>query len=116
MSGRKGWHTHKSTNDISAASLQVQFSSQSLFDHLRQIQNDEATLKQFACTLLSILKDNLHNDRYTDSHSGCLLLSIASIQAFLITFPFCRVSIPFVRMLDLILMNGFFEIFAMQEK
>eukprot|EP00066_Takifugu_rubripes_P002691 XP_003964773.1 PREDICTED: tubulin-specific chaperone D [Takifugu rubripes] len=66
----------------------VQFSSQSLFDHLRQIQNDKATLEEFAYTLLRIFKDNLHND---------------------------RVSIPLGRMLDLILTNGFFEIFTMEE-
>ncbi|CAG01098.1 unnamed protein product, partial [Tetraodon nigroviridis] len=66
----------------------VHFSSQSLFEHLRQIQDDDAALAQFADTLLSILKDNLHND---------------------------RVSIPFVKMLDLILTNGFFEIFTTQE-
>lgn len=47
----------------------MQFSSQSLFDHLRQIQNDDAALTQFADTLLSILRDNLHNDRYTDIRS-----------------------------------------------
>lgn len=63
---------------MSAASTQVQFSSQSLFDHLRQIQNDDATLKQFADTLLSILKDNLHNDRYTDLHSICSVLHTTS--------------------------------------
>lgn len=54
---------------MSAASVQVHFSSQSLFDYLRQIQNDDAALMQFADTLLGILRDNLHNDRYTDIHS-----------------------------------------------
>ncbi|TNM96804.1 hypothetical protein fugu_014960 [Takifugu bimaculatus] len=43
----------------------VQFSSQSLFDHLRQIQNDKATLEEFAYTLLRIFKDNLHNDSFS---------------------------------------------------
>lgn len=48
-----------------AASIQVHFSSQSLFDYLRGIQNDGAALAQFGDTLLSIFKDNLRNDRCT---------------------------------------------------
>lgn len=109
---------------MSAASLQVQFSSQSLFDHLRQIQNDKATLEEFAYTLLRIFKDNLHNDRYTRTPLSYFALSIALFQAYSIDgitvfsnhFYFSRVSIPLARMLDLILTNGFFEIFTMEEK
>lgn len=70
---------------MSAASLQVQFSSQSLFDHLRQIQNDKTTLEEFAYTLLRIFKDNLHNDRYTHTPDvSDFALSIASFQAYYI--------------------------------
>lgn len=103
----------------------MQFSSQSLFDHLRQIQNDKATLEEFAYTSLRIFKDNLHNDRYTRTPIvSDFALSIASCQAYYtdaITvfsnhFYFSRVSIPLARMLDLILTNGFFEIFTMEEK
>lgn len=101
----------------------MQFSSQSLFDHLRQIQNDKATLEEFAYTLLRIFKDNLHNDRYTLVVSD-FALPIASLQTYYIDgitvfsnhFYFSRVSIPLARMLDLILTNGFFETFALEEK
>lgn len=102
---------------MSAACVQVHFSSQSLFEHLRQIQNDDAALMQFADTLLSILRDNLHNDRCTDIHSTqpeasyFRLFTVASSL-----FCLSRVSIPFVKMLDLILTNGFFDIFTTQER
>lgn len=103
----------------------MQFSSQSLFDHLRQIQNDKAPLEEFAYTSLRIFKDNLHNDRYTHTPVvSYFALSIASFQAYYIDgitvfsthFYFSRVSIPLARMLDLILSNGFFENFTMEEK
>lgn len=97
----------------------MQFSSQSLFDHLRQIQNDKATLEEFAYTLLRIFKDNLHNDRYTPVVSDFASFQtyyIDGITVFSNHFYFSRVSIPLARMLDLILTNGFFEIFAMEEK
>lgn len=107
---------------MSAASIQVQFSSQSLFDHLTQIQNDASTLMQFADTSLSILRDNLHNDRYPDmlvfystlpDNSGIIPGSLHRLNC---CFDFSRVLIPFVKMLDLIITNGFFEIFTTQEK
>ncbi|KAM9843702.1 tubulin-specific chaperone D [Aulostomus maculatus] len=66
----------------------VRFSSQWLFDYLRGIQENNAELEQFGNTLLSILKDNLRND---------------------------RVSIPFLKMLSQILSNSCFEIFTTQE-
>ncbi|XP_030591993.1 tubulin-specific chaperone D isoform X1 [Archocentrus centrarchus] len=66
----------------------VHFSSQSLFDYLKLIQSDSATLGQFGETLLRIFKDNLHND---------------------------RVSVPFLKMLNQILANNCFEIFTTQE-
>lgn len=65
----------------------VHFSSQSLFDYLRGIQNDSAALTQFADTLLSIFRDNLRND---------------------------RVSVPFLKMLNQMLANSCFEIFTTQ--
>uniref|UniRef100_A0A8C2ZPK1 Tubulin-specific chaperone D n=1 Tax=Cyclopterus lumpus TaxID=8103 RepID=A0A8C2ZPK1_CYCLU len=43
----------------------VHFSSQSLFDYLRGIQDASAALTPFGDTLLSIFRDNLRNDRYT---------------------------------------------------
>ncbi|KAG7242810.1 hypothetical protein INR49_018065 [Caranx melampygus] len=64
------------------------FSSQSLFDYLRGIQDDDATLTQFGNTLLSIFRDNLRND---------------------------RVTIALLKMLSPMLANGCFEIFATQE-
>ncbi|XP_029015164.1 tubulin-specific chaperone D [Betta splendens] len=66
----------------------VHFSSQSLFDFLRGVQNDDAALMQFGDTLLRIFKDNLRND---------------------------RVSIPLLKMLNQMLANGCFEIFTTQE-
>ncbi|XP_078126627.1 tubulin-specific chaperone D isoform X1 [Sander vitreus] len=66
----------------------VHFSSQSLFDYLRGIQDNHAALSQFGDALLSIFRDNLRND---------------------------RVSIPFLKMLDQILANSCFEIFTTQE-
>uniref|UniRef100_A0A667WIG7 Tubulin-specific chaperone D n=1 Tax=Myripristis murdjan TaxID=586833 RepID=A0A667WIG7_9TELE len=66
----------------------VHFSSQSLFGYLKGIQQNSAALGQFGDTLLSILKDNLHND---------------------------RVSVPFLKMLDQLLANSCFEIFTTQE-
>uniref|UniRef100_A0A8C9YH29 Tubulin-specific chaperone D n=1 Tax=Sander lucioperca TaxID=283035 RepID=A0A8C9YH29_SANLU len=66
----------------------VHFSSQSLFDYLRGIQDNHAALTQFGDALLSIFRDNLRND---------------------------RVSIPFLKMLDQILANSCFEIFTTQD-
>ncbi|XP_061567171.1 tubulin-specific chaperone D [Cololabis saira] len=66
----------------------VHFSSHSLFDFMRGIQNDSAALTKFADTLLSVLRDNVQN---------------------------VRVSIPFLKMLNQMLDNGCFEIFTTQE-
>ncbi|KAK5856207.1 hypothetical protein PBY51_007816 [Eleginops maclovinus] len=66
----------------------VHFSSQSLFEYLRGIQENHAALTQFGETLLSIFRDNLRND---------------------------KVSIPFLKMLNQMLANSCFEIFATQE-
>uniref|UniRef100_A0A8D2ZHR4 Tubulin-specific chaperone D n=1 Tax=Scophthalmus maximus TaxID=52904 RepID=A0A8D2ZHR4_SCOMX len=43
----------------------VNFSSQSLNDYLTKIQDNDVALAEFGDTLLSIFRDNLHNDRYT---------------------------------------------------
>ncbi|KAM3864487.1 tubulin-specific chaperone D [Diretmus argenteus] len=66
----------------------VHFSSQSLFNHLKEIQLNSADLGQFGDTLLCIFRDNVRND---------------------------RVSIPFLKMLDQMLANSCFEIFTTQE-
>uniref|UniRef100_A0A3B5AMD7 Tubulin-specific chaperone D n=1 Tax=Stegastes partitus TaxID=144197 RepID=A0A3B5AMD7_9TELE len=66
----------------------VHFSSQSLFDYLKRIQENNVALEQFGDTLLSILRDNLRND---------------------------RVSVPFLKMLNQMLANSCFEIFTTQE-
>ncbi|KAJ8384713.1 hypothetical protein AAFF_G00199190 [Aldrovandia affinis] len=63
----------------------VLFSAQSLFDHLRGIQQDRPTLEQFGATLLRIFRDHLRND---------------------------RVSIPLLKMVDQMLANGCFDIFT----
>lgn len=66
----------------------VQFSSQSLFEYLKGIQNNTVALTQFGDTLLSIFRDNLRND---------------------------RVSVPLLKMLNQMLANNCFEIFTTQE-
>ncbi|XP_051796853.1 tubulin-specific chaperone D isoform X1 [Acanthochromis polyacanthus] len=66
----------------------VHFSSQSLFDYLKGIQENTVALEQFGDTLLRILRDNLRND---------------------------RVCVPFLKMLNQMLTNGCFEIFTTQE-
>ncbi|XP_059204389.1 tubulin-specific chaperone D isoform X2 [Centropristis striata] len=66
----------------------VHFSSQSLFDYLRKIQEDSDALTQFGDTLLNVFRNNLRND---------------------------RVSIPFLKMLNQMLANSCFEIFTTQE-
>ncbi|CAL8303672.1 unnamed protein product [Merluccius merluccius] len=66
----------------------VRFSSQSLFDHLKGIQQDSTALGHFGDTLLRIFKDHLRHD---------------------------RVSIPLMKMLDMMLSNNCFEVFATQE-
>ncbi len=51
--------------------LQVRYSSQSLFEYLKSIQQDVTVLQQFGDTLLLIFRDNLRNDRYncTEKHN-----------------------------------------------
>ncbi|XP_072299328.1 tubulin-specific chaperone D [Eucyclogobius newberryi] len=66
----------------------AQYSSHSLFEHLKGIQNDDAALTQFGDSLLKVFRDNLCND---------------------------RVSIPFLKMLDQMLANNCFEMFTTQE-
>ncbi|KAM4531066.1 tubulin-specific chaperone D [Odontesthes bonariensis] len=66
----------------------VHFSSQSLFDFLKGIQNDGVAMAQFGDSLLRIFRNNLHND---------------------------RVSVPLLKMLNQMLANGSFEIFTTQQ-
>lgn len=66
----------------------VRFSSQSLFDHLKGIQQDKEALGQFSDTLLCIFRDHLRND---------------------------RVSVPFLKMLDQMLANSCFDIFTSED-
>lgn len=44
--------------------LQVRHSTQSLFAHMKRIQNDPQALESFSGTLLQVFEDNLLNDRY----------------------------------------------------
>uniref|UniRef100_A0A672MBV1 Tubulin-specific chaperone D n=1 Tax=Sinocyclocheilus grahami TaxID=75366 RepID=A0A672MBV1_SINGR len=66
----------------------VRYSSQSLFEYLKGIQQDATVLQQFGDTLLRIFRDNLRND---------------------------RVSVPLLKMVDQILANGCFDLFASEE-
>ncbi|RXM37451.1 Tubulin-specific chaperone D [Acipenser ruthenus] len=66
----------------------VRFSAQSLFDYLKTIQQDATAMNNFGCTLLQIFRDNVRND---------------------------RVSIPLLKMIDQMLSNGCFDIFAKEE-
>ncbi|XP_066442749.1 tubulin-specific chaperone D [Eleutherodactylus coqui] len=66
----------------------VRYSALSLFEYLRSIQNDADAMGAFSKTLLQIFRDNQRND---------------------------RVSIPLLKMLDQLLANGCFELFAQEE-
>uniref|UniRef100_A0A673JQF0 Tubulin-specific chaperone D n=1 Tax=Sinocyclocheilus rhinocerous TaxID=307959 RepID=A0A673JQF0_9TELE len=66
----------------------VRYSSQSLFEYLKGIQQDATVLQQFGDTLLRIFRNNLRND---------------------------RVSVPLLKMVDQILANGCFDLFASEE-
>ncbi|XP_033827733.1 tubulin-specific chaperone D [Periophthalmus magnuspinnatus] len=66
----------------------VQYSSHSLFEYLKGIQNDCVALTEFGDSLLRIFRENLRND---------------------------RVSVPFLKMLNQMLANNCFEIFTTQE-
>ncbi|XP_060109373.1 tubulin-specific chaperone D [Heteronotia binoei] len=66
----------------------VRYSSQSLFDYLKGIQNNMNALSSFCETLLQVFEDNLLND---------------------------RVSVPLLKMLDQLLANGCFDIFVDEE-
>lgn len=66
----------------------VRFSSQSLFEYLKSIQQDAAALQQFGDTVLAIFRDHLRND---------------------------RVSVPLLKMVDQLLANGCFELFTSEE-
>lgn len=66
----------------------VRFSSQSLFEYLKSIQQDAAALQQFGDTVLRIFRDHLRKD---------------------------RVSIPLLKMVDQLLANGCFDIFTTEE-
>ncbi|KAI7803484.1 putative tubulin-specific chaperone D [Triplophysa rosa] len=66
----------------------VRFSSQSLFEFLKSIQQDAAALQQFGDTVLAIFRDHLRND---------------------------RVSVPLLKMVDQLLANGCFDLFISEE-
>ncbi|XP_047565285.1 tubulin-specific chaperone D isoform X2 [Lutra lutra] len=66
----------------------VRYSTQSLFEYMKGIQNDPQALEDFGGTLLQVFEDNLLND---------------------------RVSVPLLKTLDQMLANGCFELFAAQQ-
>ncbi|KAM8785564.1 tubulin-specific chaperone D isoform 4-T4 [Rhynchonycteris naso] len=66
----------------------VRYSTQSLFAHMKGIQNDPKALESFSGTLLQVFEDNLLN---------------------------YRVSVPLLKMLDQMLANGCFDIFTTEE-
>lgn len=60
-----GWpHDRVRTRTRSVPVLQVRHSTQSLFAHMKRIQNDPQALESFSGTLLQVFEDNLLNDRY----------------------------------------------------
>uniref|UniRef100_A0A8V1AI94 Tubulin-specific chaperone D n=1 Tax=Gallus gallus TaxID=9031 RepID=A0A8V1AI94_CHICK len=65
----------------------LRYSAQSLFDYMKNIQNDSSAMEGFCETLLKVFEDNLRND---------------------------RVSVPLLTMLDQMLANGCFDIFTTQ--
>ncbi|XP_059006169.1 tubulin-specific chaperone D isoform X2 [Mustela lutreola] len=66
----------------------VRYSTQSLFEYMKGIQNDPQALEGFGGTLLQVFEDNLLND---------------------------RVSVPLLKTLDQMLANGCFELFTKQQ-
>ncbi|KAF0887111.1 TBCD protein, partial [Crocuta crocuta] len=66
----------------------VRYSTQSLFDYMKGIQNDPQALEGFGGTLLQVFEDNLLND---------------------------RVSVPLLRTLDQMLANGCFDLFTAEQ-
>lgn len=58
-----GW-PHDRTRTRTVPVLQVRHSTQSLFVHMKGIQNDPQALESFSGTLLQVFEDNLLNDRY----------------------------------------------------
>ncbi|XP_078011895.1 tubulin-specific chaperone D isoform X3 [Phascolarctos cinereus] len=66
----------------------VRYSTQSLFEYMKKIQNDIQAMDSFSETLIQVFEDNLLND---------------------------RVSVPLLKMLDQMLANGCFDIFTAEE-
>uniref|UniRef100_A0A4X2LIM0 Tubulin-specific chaperone D n=1 Tax=Vombatus ursinus TaxID=29139 RepID=A0A4X2LIM0_VOMUR len=66
----------------------VRYSTQSVFEYMKKIQNDIQAMDSFSETLIQVFEDNLLND---------------------------RVSVPFLKMLDQMLANGCFDIFTTEE-
>nr|XP_033817099.1 tubulin-specific chaperone D isoform X1 [Geotrypetes seraphini] len=66
----------------------VKHSAQNLFDYVQKIQEDIEQMNSLSATLLKLFRDNLRND---------------------------RVSIPLLKMLDQMLANGCFDVFAAEE-
>uniref|UniRef100_A0A673FMT8 Tubulin-specific chaperone D n=1 Tax=Sinocyclocheilus rhinocerous TaxID=307959 RepID=A0A673FMT8_9TELE len=66
----------------------VRYSSQSLFEYLKSIQQDVTALQQFGDTLLRIFRDDLRND---------------------------RISVPLLKMVVQLLANSCFDLFAGEE-
>ncbi|XP_055431450.1 tubulin-specific chaperone D isoform X3 [Bubalus kerabau] len=66
----------------------VRYSTQGLFEYMKEIRNDPAALEDLGGTLLQVFEDNLLND---------------------------RVSVPLLKTLDQMLANGCFDIFTAQE-
>ncbi|XP_068932719.1 tubulin-specific chaperone D isoform X4 [Petaurus breviceps papuanus] len=66
----------------------VRYSTQSLFEYMKKIQNDIQAMDSFSETLIQVFEDNLLND---------------------------RVSVPLLKMLDQMLANGCFDIFTTEE-
>jgi len=66
----------------------VRYSTQSLFEYMKGIQNDPQALEGFGGTLLQVFEDNLLND---------------------------RVSVPLLKTLDQMLANGCFDLFTTEQ-
>nr|XP_045746113.2 tubulin-specific chaperone D [Mirounga angustirostris] len=66
----------------------VRYSTQSLFEYMKGIQNDPQALEGFGGTLLQVFEDNLLND---------------------------RVSVPLLKTLDQMLANGCFDLFTAEQ-
>lgn len=74
--------------------LQVRHSTQSLFAHMKGIQNDPQALESFGGTLLQVFEDNLLNDRYAAGQAQARAMDTAGASPPALGAPCSLLSGP----------------------